>query len=67
MNAFSSIRGILHLKFHPLVLNLFWNPPLLPFVSQTSLTTLQSIPVTHSCLFMGGTVLVLLNNLLLAP
>ena len=64
---FSSIRGILHPRFHPLVLNLSWNPPLSLFIFQTSLMTLQSIPVTHSCLFMGGTVLVLLNNHLLAP
>ena len=65
MNAFSSIRDTLHLKFHPLVLNLFWNPPLLLFVFQTSLMMLQSIQLTHSCLFMGGgTGLLALNSLL---
>jgi hypothetical protein len=67
MNAFSSIRGIPHPKFHPLTLNLFWNPPLLLFTFQMSLMMLKGIPVAHSCLFMGGMVLVLLNNPLLAP
>ena len=66
MNTISSIRGILHLKSHPLVLNLSWNPPLLPFIFQISLTMLQSILITHSCLFMGETVLLVLNNLLFA-
>jgi len=65
MNTFSSIRGILyHPKFHPLILNLSWNTPLLLFIFQTSLTTLQRIPVTHSCLFMGEMDLWLLNSLL---
>ena len=66
MNAFSSIRGILHLRFHPLVLNLSWNPPLLLFIFQMCLMTLQSILLPHSCLFMGETVLLLLNSLLFA-
>ena len=65
-NTFSSIRGILHLKFHPLILNLSWNPPLLPFIFQISLTMLQSSLITHSCLFMGETVLLVLNSLLFA-
>ena len=43
-----------------------FNTPLLLFIFRMCLTTLQSILLPHSCLFMGETVLLLLNSLLFA-
>jgi len=62
----ASLKPGPHLKCHPLVQNLSWNPPLLLYISQTSLRIILRILLAHSSLFMGGTVLWLLNSLLLA-